>query len=51
MQSDFFACHCHRFPEDTDFYDKTQENVASIIKAIIEPLISAKDNEYKLEIR
>ena len=37
--------------EDTDFYDKTQENVVSIIKAIIEPLISAKDNEYKLEIR
>lgn len=36
---------------DTNFYDKTQENVISIIRATLEPLISAKDNEYKLEIK
>lgn len=35
---------------DNAFYQKTRENVVSIIRATIEPLIDAKDNEYQLEI-
>ena len=34
-----------------EFYDKARESVISIVKASIEPLINAKDNEYELVIQ
>lgn len=34
-----------------EFYAKARENVISIVKASIEPLINAKDNEYELVIQ
>lgn len=36
---------------DKDFYKKAKKNAEKTIRGLIEPLIKAKDNEYKLEIQ
>lgn len=37
--------------DDKEFYDKARENIESIVRATIEPIIDTKDNEYQLEIK